>query len=241
MRLLSAVFILSLSPMIAFAQRGGGGHGGGGGGGFHGGSVGGGGSRGFSGGSVGGYRGGVSGGAYGGYRGGYGGYGGYRGGYYGGYRGGYRGGWGWGFGIGVGWPYWGYGWGYPYYGYWPGYYDTYDPYDYGYGSPAYPDYSYNGTAGYNSGAPTAVVNQNFAPSNPSASGNAGSYYRSTDYYLIAFTDHSIQAVTAYHVAGDQLVFTTRENVEKRAPLASVDRRFSEQLNRDRRVQFQLPG
>jgi hypothetical protein len=177
----------------------------------------------------------------GGFRGGY---GGYRGGYgYGGYRG-----YGYGFGLAYGWPYWGYGWGYPYYG---GYYDTYDPYDYdsGYGYPSagYYDNGYSSSPGYpspgyDSGAPQAVINQNFAPTPPPANGSTtGSYYRPADYYLIAFTDHSIQAVKTYHVDGNQLVYTTRENVEKRVPLSSVDRRFSEQLNRDRRVQFQLPG
>jgi hypothetical protein len=215
--------------MMAFAQRGGGGHAGGGGGGFHGGSVGG-GSRGFSGGSVGGGTGAFRGGGVGG---GY--YGGFRGGYYGGYRG-YGG-----FGFGFGWPYWGYGWGYPYYGY--GYYGGYDPYDYGYGYP-YPSGGYYDNScyggGYASSAPPAVINQNFAP--PSSNTQAGSYYRPTaDYYLIAFTDHSIQAVKSYRVDGDQLVYTTRDNVEKRVALSNVDRRFSEQLNRDRRVQFQLPG
>lgn len=260
MRLLSLVFILTLAPAMVFAQRGGGHGGGGGGGGFHGGgSVGGGGmrsapsvSRGMSSGSIGGasaFRGGST----GAFRGGT--VGGFRGGTVGGFRGGYggfRGGYGYyggrfGFGLGYGWPYWGYGWGYPYYGYGygygPGYYDTYDPYDYGYGYPSdgYYDNSYYSGSGYDPGAPTAVINQNFAPPMPPSGGSqADSYYRRADYYLIAFTDHSIQAATSYHVQGDQLYFTTRDNVEKHVPLSSVDRRFSEQLNRDRRVQFQLP-
>jgi hypothetical protein len=53
-------------------------------------------------------------------------------------------------------------------------------------------------------------------------------------------DHSIQAAISFRVEGDQIVWTTREHVEKRAPLASVDRRFSEQINRDRHVEFRLP-
>jgi hypothetical protein len=41
------------------------------------------------------------------------------------------------------------------------------------------------------------------------------------------------------VDGDQIAWTTREHVEKRAPLSTVDRRFSEQINRDRHVEFGL--
>jgi hypothetical protein len=86
-----------------------------------------------------------------------------------------------------------------------------------------------------------VINQNFGPPAPPPGGGQGDpNYRRADYYLIAFTDHSIQAVTAYHVQGDQLYYTSRDNVEHHVALSSVDRRFSEQLNRDRRVQFQLP-
>lgn len=256
MRLLRLVFILSLAPAITFAQRGGGGHIGGGGGGFHGGGSMGGGmrsapsvSRGFSGGGInrGSIGSGFRGGSTGVYRGG-GNIGGFRGGvnrgYYGGYRGGYYGG---GLYLGYGWPYYGYGWGYPYSGYWPGYYDGYYPYDYGYDS-SYYDYPsgsyYPSTDYYDSNAqsgPPVVINQNLAPPNPPSAGStADSYYRRPDYYLIAFNDHSIQAVTAYHVEGDQLYFTTRDHVEKHVALSTVDRRFSEQLNRDRRVQFQLP-
>jgi hypothetical protein len=167
--------------------------------------------------------------------------GGFRGGFNGGFRGGYGGRFYGGFGFGY--PYWGYGWGYPYYGY--GYYGGYDPYDYGYGDAyGYPGGSYydngyyGGGSGYDYGAPPV---QNYAPpAPPSGGGQADSYYRRADYYLIAFTDHSIQAATAYHVDGDQLYFTTRDNVERHVALSSVDRNFSAQLNRDRRVQFQLP-
>jgi hypothetical protein len=41
--------------------------------------------------------------------------------------------------------------------------------------------------------------------------------------------------------GDQIEWTPKEGgVVQRAPLASVDKRFSEQINRDRRVKFELP-
>jgi hypothetical protein len=36
------------------------------------------------------------------------------------------------------------------------------------------------------------------------------------------------------------LWTSREHEEKSAPLASVDRRFTERINRDRHVDFRLP-
>ena len=194
-------------------------------------------------------RGGFAGGRYG-----YGGYG-FRGGY--GYRGyGYGG---FGFGLGFGWPYYGYGW--PYYGYgygygYPGYYyDGYNPYDYGYDSSyGYDPYAYNSYGTYDNGygyapngyanngysAAPVVINQSLPASNPpSPNSSAQSFYRQPDYYLIAFNDHTIQAAINYHVQGDQIVWTTREHVEKQAPISSVDLRFSEQINRDRHVDFRL--
>ncbi len=259
MRLLHLALVLALAVTPTYAQRGGGARGGGGG--FRGGG-GGGFSRG--GGSMGGgYRGGAGtmrgGGGYagGGYRGG-GGYGGYRGGY-GGYRGfyGYRGGYGDGRGffrngfiVGFGWPYWGWGWpyyygafyGWPYDGYYcdPNYYDCgyyggyygYDPYVYG------PGYAYPGSSnpdyGYVSAAQPVVIHQSVGTQ------SSGSFYRPADFYLIAFDNHTIRAALSYHVDGDELVWTSREHEEMRAPLSSVDVRFSEQLNRDRRVEFRLP-
>jgi len=44
---------------------------------------------------------------------------------------------------------------------------------------------------------------------------------------------------SFSVVGDTIYWTTREHVDKQAPLSTVDRRFSEQLNRDRRVEFKL--
>jgi hypothetical protein len=143
----------------------------------------------------------------------------------------------------------GYG-GYPYY--YPAYYPySYDPYYYDayYGAPYY-DGSYydNGYYGNYVGYPTqaqqaqsappTVINQNIG--SPSAGTSSGSFYRAADYYLIAFNDHTIRAALSYTVDGDQLHYTTREHEEKTAPLSSVDVRFSEQINRDRRVEFRLP-
>ena len=58
-------------------------------------------------------------------------------------------------------------------------------------------------------------------------------------YLIAFKDHAIHAATSYRVDGQTLHYVTLEHEERQAPLDTVDRDFSTQLNRERRVPFQL--
>jgi hypothetical protein len=219
----SVFFFALLSPVLlspVYAQRGGG-HGGG----HAGGPV----RGGFSGG---GFRGGVAG-------------SGFRGGYYGGRYYGpsvY-------FGVG-GWtyPYYGYyGYGpYYYYGYDPNYYG-YDPYAYG-GYPAYsaPPVTIQQNNGYpyppeGQGQPVPPYPQQTQPQQPqvqpqSSSGNN----QAQNFYLIAFTDHTIQAATAYKVEGDQIHWITREGQERQAALSSVDVRFSPQMNRDRGVDFRIP-
>ena len=142
------------------------------------------------------------------------------------------------FSFGFGYGGFGYG-GYPYYD--PYYYNSYygapyysQPY---YSQPYYDQAPYDGTAGYAQPAqPPTVINQSIGTQAPAA----GSYYRAADYYLIAFNDHIIQAALSFRVEGDRIFYTTREHEEKSAPLASVDRMFSEQINRDRRVEFRLP-
>ncbi len=47
------------------------------------------------------------------------------------------------------------------------------------------------------------------------------------------------AAVAYWVEGGTLNYVTREHEQRQAPLGSIDRAFSEQLNRDRHVDFQL--
>jgi hypothetical protein len=152
--------------------------------------------------------------------------------------------------------YYGRGYYYPYSYYYPSFYfglgyggyPYYDPYYYGsyyaapyyqpyYSQPYYEQAPYDGTVGYAQPvqAPT-VINQSIGT--PASTG--GAYYRAADYYLIAFNDHIIQAALSFRVEGDQIFYTTREHEEKSAPLASVDRMFSEQINRDRRVEFRLP-
>jgi hypothetical protein len=262
MKILRFAFILILgtvfTPAFMLAQRGGG-HGGGGGGR----SVGGGGgarmSGGFSGGGMsrpggfatgssafrgspgvagGAFRGGLNGGVYRGF----GGYGGFR------------------FGLGFGYPFYGYPfYGYPYYGYsygYPGYYnDGYYPYDSGYGYGYNDPYAYNsygayGGAGYGDNgyaypSQAPAYNQDpgspaYQPMPPAPGTSTESFYRRPDYYLIAFNDHTIQAAVTYHIEGDQIYWTTREHEERHAPMSSVDRRFTEQMNRDRRVDMRFP-
>ena len=231
MRVLPQIALcVCLAATVATAQRGGG-HGGGGGGfhggggGFHGGGAAVGGFHG--GGSVGGFRGG-GGLGYSGFRGGFGyrsyGYGGYYGGFY-------------------GYPFWP-GWGFGY-SYWPGYYD------YGY-SPYYYPYSYdpspNTTVIYPAPDPPAPSAAYTERANPVV-GQYDQYGQeikssttgSAPIYLLAFTDHSIRAAAAYWVDGKTLHYVTLEHEPKQAPLDTVDRALSLQLNRERRVPFSLPA
>ena len=186
--------------------------GGGGAGGFHGG------------GAVGGFHGGGGGWGYSGFRGGLGyrsyGYGGYYGGFYGGFYGG---------------------------SYWPGYYDySYSPYAYSY--PYSYDTSPNVTEIYPAPAQAARSTGYVERADPvpgqcdqygqeikSSSGTGDS-----PIYLLAFADHAIRAAEAYWVDGKTLHYITLDYEQKQAPLDTVDRDLSLQLNRERRVAFSLP-
>ena len=250
--LVQAVLFATLATGIAMAQRGGGGHGGGGMGGGHVGGV----SGGYHGGGVavsGGYRGGAYGGVYhGGY---YGGHYGYYGGHYGYYGGRYYG-WPYYYGYWGGyWPYYGYG-----YSYGPGY--SYYPYDYAYDYPYYPASYPTYSNSYPQAQPASNVTVVYPPQQPdranpsmteydqygqpvrrdapaASSAPAGASTSGSPIYLIAFRDRTIRAVSAYWVNGNTLHYVTMEHQEQQAPLDSVDRSMSEQLNRERRVPFSL--
>jgi hypothetical protein len=58
-------------------------------------------------------------------------------------------------------------------------------------------------------------------------------------YLIAFNDHIIRAATTYWVENGKLRYLDTDHKQKEAPLSSVDRDFSAELNRERRVPFRL--
>ncbi len=157
-----------------------------------------------------------------------------------------------------GYPWYGYGFGWPFYGgFYSPYYYGYDPFYYGYGYTGYgyggygyggyPDYGYSGYD-YQS-QPTVIVNQGYvqtAPPDygppqerPSARPQRPLATRSS-LYLIAFRDGVIRAVVSYRVDGDNLLYTTRDQMEHSAPLRSIDRDFSIELNRDRGVALSLP-
>lgn len=220
MRLLGRVLLCGVvAAGMALAQRGGGARGGGFGGG----------ARGFSGGMRGGaIGGGFRGGSFGGFRGGVG-FGGRffsRGFYYG--------------GLGY-WPYFGFGYaGYgPYYDYaYPpyGYYNTY-PYDYGY---ATYQPSPNVTVIYPQQPATVAVQpvRSVTRQYDQYGQEVGS--NASPLYLIAFRDHTIRAAISYRVDGATLHYVTMQNENQEAPLDTVDRALSLQLNRERRIPFQLP-
>ena len=221
------------------------------------------------GGFSGGFRGGGGGFGGGGFRGGGGfGGGGFRGGFGGGFRGfggrgfGFRGR-GFGFGGGFGWPFY-----YGGFGYWPGYYGYpydsgygygYDPYAY---SNAYPasSYAYPASSAYypasqpasnvtviyppQQSAPSPVVVREYDEYGqevrraPAATGGANSNGGSP-IYLIAFKDHTIKPAAAYWVEANTLHYVTLERQQIQVSLDSVDRPLSEQLNRERGVEFLL--
>ena len=225
MRVLLQITLCCLLAGGAIAQRRGmGGFGGG----FHGGGIAGGGFHGSIGGFgrgtfVGGFRGGFS-----GFRGGFFnrgfGFGGFYGGYYPSYA--------------LYSPWWGYDYSYPYYGY-----------GYGYSYPVY-EPSPNVTVVYPAAQPALTTvyveranptmhsydqyGQEIAP--PAAGGQAAG----SPIYLIAFKDGVIRAAASYSVAGNTLRYVTLQHEEKQAPIETVDRNLSLQLNRERHVAFQLP-
>jgi len=228
MRVLLQITLCCLLAGGAMAQRrgmggsGGGFHGGGMAGGFHG-SIGGFGHGTF----VGGFHGGFSG-FHGGFINRGFGFGGFYGGYYPSY--------------GLYSPWWGYDYSYPYYDYGYGY-------GYGYSYPVYQS-SPNVTVVYPAAqpAPTTVYVERANPTMrsydqygqeimPSAGGSQSS---GSPIYLIAFKDGVIRAAASYSVEGNTLRYVTLQREERQAPLDTVDRNLSLQLNRERRVSFQLP-
>ncbi len=59
-------------------------------------------------------------------------------------------------------------------------------------------------------------------------------------YLIAYKDHTILPALAYWIEGDTLNYISEAGTPNRASLSLIDRDFSKQLNRERRVDFNLP-
>jgi hypothetical protein len=59
-------------------------------------------------------------------------------------------------------------------------------------------------------------------------------------FLIAMKDHTIYPALAYWVEGDTLNYITTQGTQNSVSLELVDREFSQQINRDRKVDFGLP-
>jgi hypothetical protein len=129
---------------------------------------------------------------------------------------------------------------YPYYG--SPYYA--EPYGY-YGPQAYydatPDY-YQPNGG---GSRVVVVNQDYRgqPAPQATVREFSAVAPRIDgeevYYLIAMQDQTVRMATAYWVEGSTLHYVDRRHEQHAVPLSTVDRRLSEQLNRERRVTFYL--
>jgi len=60
-------------------------------------------------------------------------------------------------------------------------------------------------------------------------------------FLIAMKDHTIYPVIAYWVEGDTLNYITLQGAKNSISLDLVDRDFSRQINKERKVEFGLPS
>jgi len=109
-------------------------------------------------------------------------------------------------------------------------------------------------------SPQVIINQNFLPEHatpvirdytddssgvhvyeaPSRNPAENLQDEGTDYYLIAFKDHSIYSAFAYWVEGDTLHYVTPQRVHNQASVTLVDRELTEKLNRERNLQVKLP-
>jgi hypothetical protein len=126
-----------------------------------------------------------------------------------------------------------------------GYGGFYEPfYDYGYSPAADPSGS-NVTVVYPPPAPPVMITETAHPV-------IHEYTRQEDYgtpperenhamlYLIAFRDSTIRAAMTYWVEDGTLHYLDTGHQEKQAPLSSVDRDLSAQLNRERHIPFNIP-
>lgn len=242
--LIGCLLALPVAAQRGGGMRGGGSHGGGGvhsGGGFHGGTGGGFRGGGFAGSGFRGYGGGGF--YHGGFRGGF---GGFRGAYFPRNR--------FFFGASFGlYPY-----AYPFYGYYGGgypysYYDYYGyPSSYYGYSPAPTYYGYDPspapvvmTYRTDPEPPPARIYEPPARSRPDVRDDAETARPQRDgrpIYLIALKNQdNIRAAEAYWVTGATLHYVTLQHEQRQAPLDLVDRALSYRLNRERHVDFRLPG
>ena len=139
---------------------------------------------------------------------------------------------------------------------------------YDYDAPSAPMAGYSQySAQYSSGAdpmtqpPIVIINQYFRPDSanpvirdysnvplpepgPQAT-NAGDSAANTSepqvMFLIAMKDHTIYPAIAYWVEGDTLNYITVQGSKNSVSLDLVDRDFSKQINKERKVEFGLPS
>jgi hypothetical protein len=150
--------------------------------------------------------------------------------------------------------------GYPFFGgYLDSGFDSYSPYTGAYSdatSDSYPApvYSYNPSPNVTvvyapqpapEPVPAPVITNVPNPPNPTYDeygqpSNAAAASDAAPIYLLAMKDHTIYAAAAYWLDGKTLHYVTLQHEEKQVPLDRVDRPFSQQLNRERRVAFHLP-
>jgi hypothetical protein len=144
----------------------------------------------------------------------------------------------------------------PYPVYYGGYYYPYD-------APMAPPQGYESDYGYSAQqpAPVVILNQNFRPDNgyqqspygapppPAPPPPPADQHQdqppagdsSSIIFLIAMKDHTIFPAVAYWVESDTLNYITPQGVRNRVSLDLVDRDFSKQLNKERSLDFALPG
>lgn len=102
------------------------------------------------------------------------------------------------------------------------------------------------------GPPSLIVNPNYVPETshpvmydysylPAGGGSAAAPPAAPQVvFLIAMKDHTIYPAIAYWVENSTLNYISREGVRKQVGLGDVDREFSEQLNKEREIDFALP-
>jgi hypothetical protein len=141
----------------------------------------------------------------------------------------------------------------------------YGGYYYPYDAPLAPPQGYEGDYGYSQQqpAPVVILNQNFRPDTGYPNGPYGSAPpppppapdqsqsqtppqtqagdSASIIFLIAMKDHTIFPAVAYWVEGDTLNYITAQGVRNKVSLDLVDREFSKQLNKERSLDFALPG
>jgi hypothetical protein len=112
-------------------------------------------------------------------------------------------------------------------------------------------------------SPTVVINQNFQPDTirpvlrdysnvqlpeptfkqvvPAPQTGAAAGNDQPTIYLIAMKDHTIVPVLGYWMDKGALSYVTVDSVIDHVPLDQVDREFSQRLNDERHIEFQLPS